>query len=69
MFDPNTGVPTSKEAEVLISLSWTNDEDAASAHEFRIPYNVLKTAIMAFLRQCELVGEDLVRFSAAKSTV
>ena len=48
MFDPNTGVPTSKEAEALISLSWTNDEDAALAHEFRIPYKVLQKATRGF---------------------
>ena len=48
MFNPDTGVPLSKEAEDLISRSWKNNGDVASANDFRVTYSDLEKATDGF---------------------
>jgi serine/threonine protein kinase len=48
-------VPTSKEAEELISQSW-NDEDSTSAHDFRIAYKDLEKATDGFSSEMRIGG-------------
>ena len=47
MFDPDTGVATSKEGEAFIFREWANGKDGSS-YDFRIPHSDLEKATQGF---------------------
>ena len=49
MFDPDTGVPMTEEAEVLVSKYWTNTNvHTAAAQDFQVSYAALEQGTQCF---------------------